>query len=152
MDPALSPALIGVLLVPLVIMMAAAIVTEQWQRRRDRADDVLMTWDDLRLTRSHLMVGFRSDAPRIPLAGLEANVGITASPGQADDACTVHLTIEGAGHNIHRRQPYSYGASGGAQMFAIKFNSLSGHRRAAPHQHDTAADVAPSHRSDRHAA
>ena len=50
--------------------------------------------------------------------------------GQAHDD-EVHLTIENAGQHILRSQPYTYGASGGAQAFAIKFNLLSGYRRSA---------------------
>jgi hypothetical protein len=149
MDPRLSPALIVALVVPLVIMMAVAIVVELSQRRRDRADGVLISWDDLRLTRSHLIVGAGRAAQRFPLDGLSAKVTVTASPGQADDDSTVLLTIENAGHDICRSQPYSYGSSGGAQAFAIKFNLVSGHRRTAPESPHTAANVTIGHQAPR---
>jgi hypothetical protein len=97
---------------------------EQWRRRRDRADGLLISWDDLRMTRSDLIVGSGRDAQKFPLRGLSAKVDVTASPYQADE---VHLIIVNADHDIRRRQPCSYGARGNAQTFAIKFNSLSGH-------------------------
>jgi hypothetical protein len=123
MDPKLS--FIGIaVFAPAVILAVVAIVAEVSQRWRDRADDVLMTWDDLRLTPSHLIVGSRRDAERIPLNGLTAVVDMVGSPRQ-DDEDTVHLTIENASHEIRRSQPYSYGASGNAQAFAIQFNLLS---------------------------
>ncbi len=90
-----------------------------------------MSWEDLRLTGTQLIVGFGRDAQRRPLAGLHASVAVTGSSGQAHDD-EVHLTIENAGQHILRSQPYTYGASGGAQAFAIKFNLLSGYRRSAP--------------------
>jgi hypothetical protein len=145
MDPKISPTLITALVVPLLIMMAIAFVVERYQRRRDNADGVIMSWDDLRLTGSHLLVGSRRDAQRLPLPGLHAKVAITGSSGQGNDD-DVHLTIENAGQDIHRSQPYTYGASGGAQAFAIKFNLLSGYRRSA-------AAVSPGrHLSDRRVA
>ncbi len=137
MDPRLSPTWIAAIFAAVALMMLVAIVTEQWRRRRDRADGVLIAWDDLRLTNTQLIVGCGRDAPRLPLAGLKAVVDIAAAPGQVDDQ--VHLRIENAEYDIRRSQTYSYGASGGAQMFAIKFNSLSGH--AAPHQPGAAADT-----------
>jgi hypothetical protein len=148
MDPKLSPVWIGAIVVPMLVMMAVAIVVDLHQRRRDRVDGVLMSWDDLRLTRNQLVVGSRRDAPRLPLTGLVAKVAVTDSPGDARDDHEVHLTIENAGQDIHRSQPYSYGASGGAQAFAIKFNLLSGYRRAAPNLVNAAPGVA----SDRRAA
>jgi hypothetical protein len=105
--------------------MVVAFVSEQCQQRRDRAEGVLMSWDDLRLTRSHLIVGSRRDAARFPIGALSAKVDITRSPNRPDDE--VHLVITNAGADIRRRQPYSYGASGNAQIFAIKLNMLSGH-------------------------
>jgi hypothetical protein len=131
MDPKLSPTLIMAIAVPMLIIMAVAFVVERYQRRRDREDGVLMSWDDLRLTGTQLIVGLRRDAQRIPLAGLHAKVDVTSLSGKAGTA-EVHLTIENAGQDIHRSQPYTYGASGGAQAFAIKFNLLSGYRRSAP--------------------
>lgn len=127
MDPTLSPAWIGVLVVPMAVMMALAYVVERRQRRRDHADGVLMSFDDLRLTRTHLLVGSGPEALRFPLAGLTATATTTAPPGH--DADEVHVIIENAGCEIRRRLPYSYGSSGDAQMFAIKFNLLAG---AAP--------------------
>ncbi|MDA4110198.1 hypothetical protein MHOL44478_23480 [Mycobacterium holsaticum DSM 44478] len=139
MDPTLSPALISALVVPMAIMMTVAYVVERRQRRRDRADGVLLSFDDLRLTRTHLLVGSGVDARRIPLDGLSATATTTVTEGQ--DADEVHVIIENAGDEIHRRLPYSYGSSGDAQMFAIKFNLLAGRsglpaqqpRAAAPH-------------------
>ncbi|MDQ2637032.1 MAG: hypothetical protein M3Y83_09170 [Actinomycetota bacterium] len=123
----MSPALIGALVVPMVIMMTIAYAVERRQRRRDRADGVLLSFDDLRLTRTHLLVGSGPDAQRISLDGLSATATTTAPPGQ--DADEVHVIIENAGRDIHRRLPYSYGSSGDAQMFAIKFNLLAGRSR-----------------------
>ncbi|WP_099039900.1 hypothetical protein [Mycobacterium neglectum] len=144
MDPKLSPALIMAIVAPLLIIMAIAVVVERIQRRRDHADGVLMSWDDLRLTDSALIVGSRHNAQRLPLNGLHAKVDVTSSSGQVTDD-EVHLTIENAGQDIHRSRPYTYGASGAAQAFAIKFNLLSGYRRS------TAA--APGHTlSDRRVA
>ncbi len=132
MDPRLSPFWIVGISVPLAILMAVALLAEQSQRRRDRADNVLMSWDDLRLTPSHLLVGSRRDGQRIPLRGLTAVVDIV------DD--TVHMTIENLSHEIRRSQPYSYGASGNAQAFAIQFNLLSDHSHAAVLRDDFASD------------
>lgn len=132
MDPGLSPVWIVAICVPLAILMAVALVSGQLQRRRDRADNVLMTWDDLRLTPTHLIVGSRRDAPRIPLSGLTAVVDIVGSLDQTGEDDTVHMTIENARHEIRRSQPYSYGASGNAQAFAIQFNLLSAKAHAAP--------------------
>ena len=129
MDPKLSPTLIMAIAAPLLIMMVIAIVVERFQRRRDRADGVLMSFDDLRLTGTQLLVGPGRDAQRLPLAGLHAKVAVTGSRQTTDDE--VQLTIENAGQDIRRSQPYTYGASGGAQAFAIKFNLLSGYRRQA---------------------
>lgn len=129
MDPKFSPAFIGAMVLVVVVLMAAAIVAEQWRRRRDRSDGVLLAWDDLRLTPTHLIVGSRRDAECIPLAGLSAKVDFTEADG--DDL--VVLIIDDAGREIRRSQPYSYGSSGNAQMFAIKFNALSGHDAPAPH-------------------
>lgn len=127
MDPILGHAWIAAIALPLAIVMAVAFIVEHHQRRRDRVDGVLMSWDDLRLTRSHLIVGTGRDAQRFAIRGLSAKVDVTRSPDRPDDE--VHLVIRNAGRDIHRRQPYSYGASGNAQMFAIKFNLLSGHPR-----------------------
>ena len=69
--------------------------------------------------------------PTAPARRAPCPVAVTGSSGQANDD-EVHLTIENAGQDIHRSQPYTYGASGGAQAFAIKFNLLSGYRRSAP--------------------
>jgi hypothetical protein len=112
---------------------------------------VLLTWDDLRLTPTHLIVGSRRVARRIPLSGLTAKVDFAATPGQADDD-SVHLIIENAGHDIRRSQPYSYGSSGNAQMFAIKFNALSGHDAPAPHLPGTRPDDGYGGPADRLAA
>lgn len=136
MDPTLSPALIGALVVPMAIMMTIAYAVERRQRRRDRADGVLLSFDDLRLTRTHLLIGSGADARRIPLEGLSATATTTAPPG--GDADEVHVIIENAGYEIHRRLPYSYGSSGDAQMFAIKFNLFAGRSRL-PAQHPRSA-------------
>jgi hypothetical protein len=133
MDPKFSPAFVGALMLAVVVLMIVAIAAEQWRRRRDRSDGVLLAWDDLRLTPTHLIVGSRRDARRIPLTGLSARVDFAATPGRAGRDDSVHLVIENAGHDIRRSQPYSYGSSGNAQMFAIKFNALSGHDAPAPH-------------------
>jgi len=133
MDPKLSPVFMGALVLAVLALMGAAIVAEQWRRRQDRFDGVLLTWDDLRLTATHLIVGSRRDAQRIPLAGLRAKVDFGAAQDHVEDGDSVHLVIENAGSDIRRSQPYSYGSSGNAQMFAIKFNALSGHDAPAPH-------------------
>jgi len=149
MDPRSSPTVIMAIVVPLLIMMAIAIIVERSQRRRDRADGVLMAWDDLRLTDTQLIVGSGRDAQRLPIAGLHAKASVTGSPGRARDD-EVHLTIENEGQDIHRSLPYTYGTSGSAQVFAIKFNLLSGYRRSTP---ESAAAVASGHQlSDRNVA
>jgi hypothetical protein len=141
MDPRLSSFWILAVSVPLAILMAVALLAEQSQRRRDRAENVLMSWDDLRLTPTHLIIGFRSGAQRTPLGGLTAVVDVVSSPDQPGDDGMVHMTIENAGHEIRRSQPYSYGASGNAQAFAIQFNLLTGHRHATPGVRDDVARV-----------
>jgi hypothetical protein len=148
MDPFLGHAWIGAIAIPLAIVMAIAFVLEQYQQRQDRMDGVLLSWDDLRLTRSLLIVGSGRDAERFPIGGLSAKVDVTRSPDQPDDE--VHLVIKNAGADIRRRQPYSYGASGNAQMFAIKLNMLSGHPHKAADAF--AAGIIDGPRSDRHAA
>jgi hypothetical protein len=146
MDPDLSHAWIGAIAGTMAIAMTIAIFVERLQRWRDRADGVLFSWDDLRFTASHLIVGSGRDVQRFLLDGLSAKVEVIAAPEQSDDE--VHLIIENADQDIRRRQPYSYGASGNAQMFAIKFNMLSGHPHTARDLHRAAAD----HQSHRHAA
>lgn len=148
MDPKFSPVFIGALFVAVAVMMAVAIFVEQKRRRRDRADGVLMSWDDLRLTASHLIVGSGNDALRLPLAELKAEVVISTPPRQAESNGEVRMTIHNAADEIHRRQPYSYGTSQSAQAFVIKSNSLSAQLREAQ---DTASN-APRRRMDRHAA
>jgi hypothetical protein len=148
MDPFLGHAWIGAVAIPLAIVMAIAFVLEQYQQRQNRVDGVLMAWDDLRLTPSHLIIGSRRDAERLPVGELSAKVDVTRSPGQPNDE--VHLVIKNAGADIRRRQPYSYGASGNAQMFAIKLNMLSGHPRTASDAFATG--IVDGRRSDRHAA
>jgi hypothetical protein len=141
MDPKVSAFWIVAVSMPLAILMAVALLAEQSRRRRDRAENVLVSWDDLRLAPTHLIVGSRLDAQRIPLDGLTAVVDVVSSQDQARDDGMVHVTIENSGHEIRRSQPYSYGASGNAQAFAIQFNLLSGHRRAAPGVRDHVAPV-----------
>jgi hypothetical protein len=131
-------------------MMAVAIFVEQMRRRRDRADGVLMSWDDLRLTASHLIVGADSDALRLPLAELKAEVVVSAPPRQAESGGEVRMTIRNTGHEIRRQQPHSYGTSQSAQAFVIKFNSLSAQLREAQEAAGTASDA--RRRADRHAA
>jgi hypothetical protein len=142
MDPLMGHAWIWALLVPLGIMMAVAIFGEQRQRRRDRAEGVVMSFGDLRMTDTHLIVGSGADAERIALSGLSAKVAVAAVPDQPDDE--VQLIIQNAAHDIRRSQPYTYGASGNAQAFAIRFNLLSGHPHRSPGVF--------ARRSDRHAA
>ena len=48
MDPFLWHAWIGAIAIPLAIVMAIAFFLEQYQQRQDRADGVLLSWDDLR--------------------------------------------------------------------------------------------------------
>ena len=148
MDPRFSPAFIGGIVLAVVALMAVAIIAEQWRRRQDRSDGVLASWDDLRLTRSHLILGTRRDAERIPLDGLSATVDFTDADG--DDFVVV--IIDNAGREIRRSQPYSYGSSGNAQMFAVMFNELSGHSKLAAGMPDTVTHVAFGRRSDRRAA
>lgn len=136
---------VGALLVPLGIMMAVAIFGEQRQRRRDRAEGVVISWDDLRLTDTHLLVGSGPGAERIALSGLSAKVAVTATPHRPGDE--VQLIIENADRDIRRSQPYTYGSSGNAQAFAIRFNMLSGHPHKAP-----GTGLVVGRQSDRHAA
>ncbi len=150
MDERFNPAFIGALFVAVAMMMAVAIFVEQMRRRRDRADGVLMSWDDLRLTSSHLIVGSGSAALRLPLAGLKAEVVVSTPPRQAESDGEVRMTIHNAGREIRRQQPYSYGTSGSAQAFVIKFNSLSAQLREAENVADAPSDA--PRRVDRHAA
>jgi hypothetical protein len=138
MDPRLSQVWIVAVSVPLAILMAVALLAEQSQRRRDSAENVLMSWEDLRLTPTLIIVGSRRDAQTIPLAGLTAVVDVVSSQGPLCDDAIVHMAIENPSHEIRRSQPYSYGASGNAQAFAIQFNLLSAHRHAAPGVRDDA--------------
>lgn len=150
MDPTLSPAWIAALVVPMATMMTIAYFVERGKRRRDRADGVLLTFDDLRLTRTHLLVGSGPDARRFPLTGLSATAAMSAPPG--GDADEVSVVIENAGCDIRRRLPYSYGASGDAQMFAIKFNLLAGHSYAAARDLRAGTDAASTRQTGYHAA
>lgn len=145
MDPVVGNIWIWALLVPLGIMMAVAICGEQRQRRRDRAEGVVMSFDDLRVTDTHLIVGAGSGAERIALSGLSAKVAVTAGRDKPDE--DVQLIIENAGRDIRRTQPYTYGASGNAQAFAIRFNMLSGHPHKVPR-----TGVVFGRQSDRRAA
>ena len=145
MEALVGHAWIWVLLVPLGIMMAVAIFGEQRQRRRDRAEGVVMSWGDLRLTDTHLLVGSGPGAERIALNGFSAKVAVTALPDRPHDE--VQLIIKNANRDIRRSQPYTYGASGNAQAFAIKFNMLSGHPHMAP-----GTGLVIGRQSDRHAA
>ena len=102
MDPKFSPVFIGVLVVAVAAMMAVAILVERMRRRRDRADGVLMSWDDLRLTASHLIVGSRGDALRLPLDGLKAEVVVSTPPRQSDRNGIVRVTMNIICRSIER--------------------------------------------------
>lgn len=74
----------------------------------------------LRLTEHHLIVGYRKGARQIPL------IGLSISADWADVADVgVRVAIRGNGQAIDRQQPYSYGASGEAQIFATMFTRLT---------------------------
>ena len=120
-NPGLWAALIVAL--PLIGVFTAAAVIDVSQSRRDDADRVLATCMGLRLTDQDLIVGQLRNARRIPLCGL--TVSVESSMGD------VRVSVRGVGELVERRQPYSYAASGEAQMFATTFARLSRPSRTA---------------------
>jgi len=98
--------------------------------RQNRRVGSVGQWADLRVTQTQLIVGRGRNAVRLPLAGLRAQTAeIPAVPGDGGGA-RVHLTIFGAGTEIRRSEPYSYGSSTGSAAFSILLNHLAaaGHR------------------------
>lgn len=121
--------MVAVLVVPFALLGIAAVVFDLSQSRRNRRDGVLAAWGDLRITKSLLIVGYRHDAVRIPLAGLAATVTETGSSGDPNTH-RVRVTIDDlAGESLHREQPYSYGSIGAARTFEILLNRAA---RPAP--------------------
>ncbi len=123
MGAIVNPAIIAaaIIVVPMAVALAGAMWTELRTSRRDRADAVVTTWAGLRLSRTELILGYKSDATRIPLAGLHAAVTTTGDP-----PTQVILTIGGRSTAIDRRRPYSYGASTDARTLAMLLNMLAG--------------------------
>jgi len=102
---------------PFAATFIAAMRRDVSGARKDRAEGVLATCMGLLLTQNHLIVGNRENARRVPLTGL------TVSVDSGDTA--VRVAVSGAGEVIEREEPYSYAASGEAQIFAIMFTRLS---------------------------
>ena len=102
-------------------------------------------WADLRVTQTQLIVGRGRNAARLPLVGLRAQtVETPAVPGNGGGA-RVHLTISGAGTDIRRSEPYSYGSSTGSAAFSILLNHLAADGAAAGHRAaDGAVGVSPT--------
>lgn len=123
MTSTLTPALCAALIValPFVVAFTVATLRDVSLARREHAEGVLATCMGLRVTESHLIVGNRQSAMRIPLSGL--TVGVESDEAEAGPA--VRVTVHGAGELIERREPYSYGASGDAQIFATTLTRLS---------------------------
>ena len=119
----INPAFVAatVIVVPLAIVMIGAIWSDLKTTRRDKADGVLASWAGLRLTRRELIMGYGADAAHIPLAGLHAAV---VDYRQARPLRRIQLSVEGRGTAIHRRQPYSEGASTEARKLALLLNKL----------------------------
>jgi len=127
MGSSVSPAFIAAMImaVPLLVAVVGAIAGDLEQGRRDRAEGVVASWAELRITSSHLIMGYHRNAERIPLAGLRASVTETGSTERRCHDRRVHLAIEPGGKTIHRCQPHSYGASTEARKFAVLINLLS---------------------------
>lgn len=119
LNPALCAALIAAL--PFVVAFFAAMLRDISQARRERAGGVLATCMGLGLTENHLIVGNRENARQIPLTRLTVNV----ESGGAGHGSAVRLAVRGAGELIEREEPYSYAASGEAQIFATMLTRLS---------------------------
>jgi ribosomal protein S27E len=69
-------------------------------KKQNRAEGVIYHFYELRLSRTELIRGYGTDAPRIPLCGLTASVEVTGtSTDRGEDRC-VHVTISGPGTNF----------------------------------------------------
>lgn len=113
--------------------------------RQNRRVGSVGQWADLRVTQTQLIVGRGRNAVRLPLAGLRAQTAeIPAVPGDGGGA-RVHLTIFGAGTEIRRSEPYSYGSSTGSAAFSILLNHLAADAAAANHR--AAGSAAAGHRA-----
>lgn len=118
--------------------------TDLLRDRQNRRVGSVGQWADLRVTQTQLIVGRGRNAARLPLAGLRAQTAETpAVPGNRGGA-RVHLTITGAGTDIRRSEPYSYGSSTGSAAFSILLNHLAADCAAAGHRAgDGAVVVSP---------
>ena len=125
----LNPAFVAatVIVVPLAIVMIGAIWSDLKTTRRDKADGVLASWAGLRLTRRELIMGYGADAAHIPLAGLQAAVVDSGSTPRR-----IQLSVAGQGTAIHRRQPYSEGASTEARKLALLLNNFARRQQNTP--------------------
>ena len=125
LTPALCAALFAALFaaLPFAVAFVAAMLRDVSGARRDSAEGVLATCMGLRLTENHLIVGDSRSARRIALTGLTVSV--------ESDGSALRVAVHGAGQPIERREPYSYGASGQAQIFATTLTRLSRARQPA---------------------
>ncbi|MGY4711883.1 hypothetical protein ACXDF8_20340 [Mycolicibacterium sp. CBM1] len=131
MDQHISPAFTLASIASVAALLIGAAMSSVLQSRRDRAERVVATWSELRITNTFLILGQRRNARRIPLIGLTASVTETAEPGDGSGKHLVHVTVEGlAEGTIRRSQPYSYGSIGAARTFEILLNR-AGRRRPA---------------------
>lgn len=123
METSISPVMVAALVVPFVLLGIAAVVVDLSQSRRNRADAVVATWGDLRITKTFLIVGYRQNALRIPLAGLTARTTETGAQSAEPMGHRIGVTIDGfGGGSLYRDEPYSYGSVGAARTFEILLN------------------------------
>ena len=140
MDP--SVVLAGVIFSGAVLF--AVFAADLLRDRQNRRVGSVGQWADLRVTQTQLIVGRGRNAVRLPLGGLRAQTAeIPAVPGDGD--ARVHLTISGAGTDLRRSEPYSYGSSTGSAAFSILLNHLAADSAAANHRAgDSAVVVSPT--------
>ncbi|MCX2930762.1 hypothetical protein ORI20_10770 [Mycobacterium sp. CVI_P3] len=139
MDPRISPVMVAVLIAPFILFGIGAMALDLSQSRRDRKDDVVASWGELRITKSFLVVGYHRNARRIPLGELTATVTETGSAAGGAHVHLVHVTVAGGdGESVRCSQRYSFGSITGARMFEILVNRTGSKTPAAP------ADEAPA--------
>ncbi|WP_163697823.1 hypothetical protein [Mycolicibacterium sarraceniae] len=115
--------MVAVLVTPFILFGIAALCLDLSQSRRDRAERVIASWGEPRITPSFLIVGYHRNVRKIPLAGLTVRVTETGSPTDGPRGHLVEVTVGGvAGESLQRSQPYSYGSITAARMFEILFN------------------------------
>jgi hypothetical protein len=91
-----------------------------------RAGGVITSFHELHITRTELIKGDGTDAPRVPLRGLSAKVENTGTKTEHNDERRVHLTIKGPDTEfVYPVDANSRSANLQALRFAATLNQLA---------------------------